>query len=391
MRWLDSPRWDWAMIALWGPVVAVAALAQAGVGLEHPWTGSDLSLSLTSLLLAAPLAIRVRQPMLATALVAVAIVVQDALGGSLGFASFVTVLLAAFSGGRHLPSRRAALVVVVLLAGVLVSMRSSLPHDAEELIFPLFYVSAATIIGSVVRRLASQAADLRLLNAALAAERDASARLAIANERMRLARDLHDVVAHTLTVVVVQSENAEQALDGADVTRAGAAVRAVQEAGRRGLADLRSMVRVLREPDAPDAVAGLAEVDALAAVMAGAGLDVVVRREGDLSRVPDAVGRELARVVQEALTNVVKHSAAGEAVVRLVGSTGEIVVTVEDPGPALASTFPSGRVGLRGMAERLAPHGGTVTSGPYGDGFRVCASVPLTRAADLQLVREVTR
>ena len=377
MRWRDASRLDWQMIALWGPVVAVAALNQAGVGLENAWTGSSLALSLTSVLLAGPLLLRVERPSWAATLVAGAIVAQEALGGSLGLASFIAVLLVAYSGGRHLPTRRAALVVGVLLAGVLVAMRSSLPQDGDELVFPLFYISSTTIIGGVVRRLARQAADLTRLNAAIAAERDANARLAVAHERLRLARDLHDVVAHTLTVVVVQSENAEQALEGHEPARAGAALRVVQEAGRRGLTDLRSMVRVLREPGVPDAEPGLAEIEALAAVMSSAGLDIVVRREGDLGGVPPVLGRELARVTQEALTNVVKHSAAGEALVRITGDDGHVTLVVEDPGPALSSGLPSGGVGLCGMAERLAPHCGTVTSGASGEGFRVEARVPV--------------
>lgn len=381
MRWRGSARPDWQLIAQWGPVVAIAALSQAGVGLENPWAGSSLALSLTSVVLAAPLLLRIEHPLWAATLVAGALVVQDALGGSLGFASFVAVLLVAYSGGRHLPTRRAVLVVGVLLVGVLVAMRASLPQDFDELVFPLFYISITTIVGSVVRHLARQAADLTRLNATLAAERDATARLAVARERLRMARDLHDVVAHTLTVVVVQSENAEQALEDDDPSRALAAVRAVQESGRRGLADLRSMVRVLREPNAPEAEPGLAEIEALAAVMADAGLDIVVRREGDLGNVPPVLGRELARVAQEALTNVVKHSAAGEAVVRLIGDDGHVILVVEDPGPAFASELPSGGVGLRGMAERLAPHGGTVTSGGFGRGFRVEARVPVTGAA----------
>src|SRR5690606_24264385 len=105
---------DWPAISLWGPVVAIAALSQAGVGLENPWAGSSLALSVTSVLLAVPLLLRLKHPLWAAALLAAAVVVQDALGGSLGFASFVAVLVAAYSGGRHLPPLRAVLVVGVL-------------------------------------------------------------------------------------------------------------------------------------------------------------------------------------------------------------------------------------------------------------------------------------
>jgi signal transduction histidine kinase len=366
-------------MARWGPAVAVAVLAQTRLGLSSPWTGSDLSLTFTSLAVAAPLAIRTTHPLLAAAGLALALVAQDAVGDSLGFASFVAVLVASYSAGRHARPRRAVLGAAVVLVGVLVAMRESAVAQPDELVFPLFYISAAAAIGGVIRRLAQQSTDLRRLNAALAAERDATARLAVANERMRLARDLHDVVAHTLTVVVVQAENAEEAIDGQEPERARAAVRTVQEAGRRGLADLRSMVRVLRETERPGAEPGLAEVEALAALMAGAGLVVTVRREGDLAGVPDGIGRDLARLVQEALTNVVKHSAAEEALVHLTVRDGWVEATVEDPGPALASDIPSGGLGVDGMAERLAPYGGSVSAAPCSDGFRVHARVPLVR------------
>ena len=137
------------------------------------------------------------------------------------------------------------------------------------------------------------------------------------------------------------------------------------------------MVRVLRDADGSSTDPGLAEVETLAAVMAGAGLEVTVRREGDLSAVPDDVGRELFRLVQEALTNVVKHSAATSAVVTLRGSGSEVEVAVTDPGPALGSGLPSGTHGITGMAERLTPYGGTLDAAPDGHGFRVHARVPL--------------
>lgn len=377
MRWPGLPRWDWPALARWGPVVGVAALAQTRLGLSSPWTGSDLALTATGLAVASPLAIRATHPVLASACLGLALVVQDLVGDSLGFASFVAVLVASYSVGRHAPVRRTVLGVAVVLVGVVVAMRESLVATPDELVFPLFYVSAAAAVGGVVRRLTQQSTDLRRLNAALAAEREATARLAVANERVRLSRDLHDVVAHALTVVVVQAENAEQALDSGEPARAGDAVRTVQAAGRRGLVDLRSMVRVLRDADRAGSEPGLAEVEALAVVMAGAGLDVTVRRHGDLSIVPVDVGRDLARVVQEALTNVVKHSGAKEAVVHLAVRDGGIEATVQDPGPALASTIPSGGLGVDGMGQRLAPYGGTVVAGASGEGFRVHARVSL--------------
>lgn len=381
MGWPTGGRRDWEAVALWVPVVAVAGLSQAGVGLEEPWMGSDLALAVVSLLLAAPLALRRWRPLATAGVVAAAVPVQDALGGSLGFATFFAVLVSAYAAGRHAQWRATVAGAGLLLAGIVVAMGEALHGQAPELIFPVFYVSAAAVLGAVVRRLTAQAVELRRLNVALARERDATARLAVANERMRLARDLHDVVAHTLTITVVQAEECEEAL-ASDPERARTAARRVQEAGRRGLAELRSMVRLLREGDHPVDEPGLSDLETLAAVLAGAGLEVEVRRSGDLSRVPAEVDRHLFRVAQEALTNVVRHSGARSAVVAVDGSATVIELTVSDPGPALAAGdggLPPGGHGLAGMGERLAPLGGAVAAGPHdGGGFRVTARVALT-------------
>ncbi|UMG91517.1 histidine kinase [Nocardioides sp. TF02-7] len=357
-------------------------MSQTRLGLEEPWTGSDLALAATGLGLGLPLLLRRARPLAAAALVAVALPVQDALGGSLSFGSFVAVLVATYSLGRTGPLRTTVLGVGVVLVGVVTAMREALPEDLAELVFPFFYTSAAAGLGAVVGRLADQAAALRRLNEALEREREATTRLAVAGERIRLARDLHDVVAHTLTVAVVQAETCEEAIAD-DPARARAAAREVQEAGRRGLADLRSMVRVLRDADAPAGEPGLADLETLAAVMGGAGLDVVVRRRGDVAaaRLPAQVGRQLFRVVQEALTNTVKHSAAAEAVVTIAASGDDVELTVTDPGPALGTGLPSGGHGLAGMAERVAAHGGRVEAGPHGAGFRVRVTVPVREGA----------
>jgi signal transduction histidine kinase len=374
MRWVAGA--EWRTLVTWAPVVAVAVMSQAGIGLESAWSGSDAGLALTSALLAGPLLVRATRPLLTAALVGGALVVQVQLGGSLHFASFIAVLTASYAVGRHAAGRRTAMGVVMLLLGVVVAMRSSLPEDADELVFPLFYVSAAAVLGSVVRRQARQAAELRGLNEALVRERDALDRLVIATERLRLARELHDVVAHTLTVAVIQAEACEEAVAD-DPERAREAARQVQAAGRRGLADLRGLVRVLRDAGAPADDPGLDDLDALAAVMAGAGLEVDVAREGDLSGLAPELERELYRIVQEALTNVVKHSTARSVRVVVSRRGPDVELEVVDPGPAVQAQVTSGGHGLAGMTERLAPFAGRVTAGADRGGFRVQVSVPV--------------
>jgi len=371
MRWVAGSE----MRAL-APVVAVAVLSQTGIGLESEWSGSDAGLALTSALLAGPLLVRNTRPVLTAAMIGAALVVQVELGGSLHFASFIAVLVASYAVGRHCTGGGAAAGVLTLLVSVVVSMRHTLPEDAAELVFPVFYVTAATVLGSVVRRQARQAADLRRLNEALLREREALDRLAVANERLRLARELHDVVAHTMTVAVIQAEACEDAFED-DPERAREAARQVQAAGRRGLADLRGLVRVLRDAEAPVDDPGLADLDALASVMAGAGLEVEVAREGNLRGLSPRLERELYRIVQEALTNVVKHSAATSVRV-LVGRNGaHVEVEVVDPGPAVRTLAPSGGHGIAGMVERLTPFGGRVTAGQDNQGFRVHVAVPV--------------
>ncbi|WP_194288566.1 sensor histidine kinase [Ornithinicoccus halotolerans] len=379
---LTRPRtWDWDAITLWLPVIGVAAVSQTKLGLEEPWTGSDAVLALTSLMQAAPLVARRRYPLVTAALIAVALPVQEVLGGALSFGSFVAVLVATYSVGRHASARAALLGAGLILLGLMLGTRDRFPEDAPELVFPLFYVSAATVIGAVVKRLSEQARQLWELNQALARERDATARLAVAGERMRLSRDLHDSVAHTLTVAVVQAENCELAIDN-DPLAAKSAAMAIQEAARRGLSELRSVLRVLRDPEAPIGASGLADLGLLATVVSESGLDVELQFRGDSSTVPADVGHQLFRVAQEALTNVMKHSATKTATVHVAITDTVVELSVTDTGPSLTRGLASGGHGVTVMAERLADLGGEVAAGPYQSGYRVRACVPLTHRVE---------
>lgn len=378
MRWR---RWDWDAITLWAPVIGVAAVTQAKLGLEEPWIGSDAVLALTSLLQAGPLLARRRYPLVTAALIAVALPVQELLGGALSFGSFVAVLVAAYSVGRHAVAREAALGAAVVLLGVVSGTRDQFPEDAPELIFPIFYVSAATMIGAVVKRLSEQARTLAELNRALARERDATARLAVAGERMRLSRDLHDSVAHTLTVAVVQAENCELQIDE-DPLAAKSSALAIQDSARRGLSELRSVLRVLRDPEAPVGASGVDDLGLLATVVSESGLEVDLEVEGDTSMIPEDTGREIFRVAQESLTNVMKHSATKTVKVSLEITDGIVEMSVTDPGPSLSRGLAASGHGLTVMAERVAGLDGLVTSGPHESGYRVHVRVPLPTAVN---------
>ncbi len=360
----------------WAPVVAVGAISSSGLGLEDDWTGSDLGLAVIALGLALPLAMRRRLPMTTAAVVGAVLVAQVVVGGSLHFGAFLAVLVTAFAVGRWtIGFRRFLLGAALILAGVLGATIESVVSAPGETIIPLFYVGAAATLGQVVRRLAEQAERLTRLNTALARERDTSARLAVAAERMRLSRELHDSVAHTLTVTVVQAEAAEAAL-AEHPERARDGLRRIQDAGRRGLADLRGTLRVLRSPAEPGG-GSLRDLTALTTLLAESGIEVAVQVGADVDALPEELSTDLFRIVQESLTNVVRHSAATTATVTIDRSPeGALSLLVTDPGPALASELPPGGHGLQGMSERVAVYGGTVTAARDGGGWTVRVDVP---------------
>ena len=362
----------------WLVVLAVAAVASTGLGLEQPWDGSGVSLAVVGLALALPLAVRRTRPVLSSVLVGAALVAQAWLGGTVGFGSFLAGLVAIFSVGRHVVRARDALLgALPVLAGGAVAMGSSIGEAPAEVFFPLFYTSAAWGLGRALRVLEQRSAQLRRYNEVLARDQQTTARLAVAGERIRLARELHDVLAHTVMVMVWQAEEAEELLDSPERSRAS--LRNVQEAGRRGLSELRRLIDVLREDQLDLPAPELSELPALTSLLSGSGLDVSLSLDVPASVVlPPGLGNAVYRLVQEALTNVLRHSHADSVTVRVHVSGRVLRCSVLDPGPRRPVPRPGSGHGLVGMQERLAPYGGTVVVGEDGTGYRVTTEVPLS-------------
>jgi signal transduction histidine kinase len=244
--------------------------------------------------------------------------------------------------------------------------------DVADLAVGYFVGITCWVVGDTVRRQRVDAARAE-------ARRVDEARRAVADERVRIARDLHDVVAHHLSVIVVQAEAAQEVL-AADPERAGSAMAAVADTARTALGELRRVLGVLRSDSTLVPQPDLGGVDELVESVRQAGLAVEVRTEGDPCPVPGVVGLTAYRVVQEALTNVLRHASAHRAVVALdFAGTGELVVTVIDDGRghATGSGRPGGH-GLAGMRERVAVLGGRLDAGPRAEGgFAVRAHLPL--------------
>ncbi|MFI7544927.1 sensor histidine kinase [Actinoplanes sp. NPDC049599] len=291
-------------------------------------------------------------------------------------------LLALYTVAAH-RTVRAVVAAVVILDAVWLYAGLRGGQDAGLTLLTQILVWPAVIcwLGSRTRRLAELTAQLRREQA----ERE---RRAVNDERIRIARELHDVVAHHMAVVSVQAGLAWYALD-ADRETARTALAAVLETGGQAQEEMRRLLALLREapPDGAGAVgaeatsAGLARLPELVDRVRGAGLAVELSVIGTERPLPRGVDVCAYRVAQEALTNVLKHTRQARTTVTVRYEPDQLVVQVRDTGPAPAASRGAGGHGLRGMSERAALYGGTLEVGPDpGGGFGVLLTLPIRYA-----------
>jgi signal transduction histidine kinase len=211
-------------------------------------------------------------------------------------------------------------------------------------------------------------------------EREERARSAVAEERARIARELHDVVGHSVSVMTVQASGVRRLLRP-DQEREREALLIVERTGREALAEMRRMVGVLRRPEEAPALAPQPSLDHLSRLVEQAreaGLPVELRIEGEASQLPAGVDLTAYRLVQEGLTNVVKHAQATRAEVLVNYGESDLEVTVRDDGRGVGNGDGGGH-GLVGMRERVSVYGGELDAGPQpGGGYRLRAKLPLT-------------
>jgi signal transduction histidine kinase len=246
-------------------------------------------------------------------------------------------------------------------------------------------IGAAWLLGHFVGDRHVYAARLEERTADLERAREELARRAVAEERLRLARELHDVVAHAMSVIAVQSGVGAHVADSRP-EEVGEALAAIEATSRAALTELRRLLGVLRQDSEVQAsltpVPGLANLDSLLAEVGKVGLAVRVRVEGTPLQLPAGVDLSAYRIVQEALTNVVKHAGPAHAQVTIGYRDQEVTVEVTDDGRGAVPPASDGRVetghGLIGMRERVAAFNGDLEAGPRpGGGFRVAARLPL--------------
>lgn len=294
------------------------------------------------------------------------------------------VLVTLYTAAVRLP-RRAAVISLGLaeaLLAVLLWAGPSFPGLPSWAQFSAL-LAGAWFLGDIVRRSQRAAADHARRAVELEQAREDLARLAVNAERLRIARELHDVVAHSMSVIAMHAGSGRLAARR-DPEAARKALEVVEESSRDALAEMRRLVTVLRDVDeAAPALApapGLADVHQLLAQVAAAGVDVDVHAEGDLAAVPDGVSLAAYRIVQEALTNVVRH--VGPTRVRLTVAVDDdrVWLEVSDHGGRRVTTAavpPGTGHGTVGMRERATLYGGELSIGPGTDGgWRVAGWLP---------------
>jgi len=216
--------------------------------------------------------------------------------------------------------------------------------------------------------------------------REEEARRRASEERLNIARELHDVLAHHISLMNVQAGVALHLMEKKP-EQAQIALTAIEAASREAMGELRSVLNILnpRTEPAPRApVPSLSRLDGLVGQAAAAGIDVQTRIDGEPRPLPAPLDAAAYRIVQEALTNVVRHARAAHATVRIGYSPCELTLQIEDDGQGgVAKATPSGGNGIRGMRERVNALGGDLEAAPLpGRGFRVCARLPDARSPD---------
>jgi signal transduction histidine kinase len=365
-----------------GVVVVGAALTASHAGSETI-PGPRWLVAALPLLVNLPMLWRRGHPLLAWALVVGGIDLQAVASGNSaeGIEYIYAFGVGAYSVAAYADRRRALAGLVVGLAayGLYALEDHDIQSGAVDALwaggFFALYLVACWLAGVFVHGRREQA-----LLAARAEALEREGRTAVAEERARMARELHDIVSHNLSVVVLQAAGARARANGhgADVTT----LEKIERSGRDALVEMRRLLGVLREEDAAAELApqaGIAQLHALVAGVREAGLEVELAVEGDCDGLPAAVELSAYRIVQEALTNALKHAVGAHARVCVRREPGALTIDVDDDGAAPVAGAPAGAGrGLIGMRERVALFGGELRAGPRAEGgFAVQARLPL--------------
>lgn len=363
-----------AVADLLGAAVLVAATQVEVWSVHTRIEGSLLWQHFAFLLMTGAVAFRRTAPLVATLVCSAGLGLQTALGEAPVVGGFVAMLVVLVSLGYY-ASRRIGLV------GLAVMLSSVVSYDlvADTLV-------VGDLVGNTMIAVLAWGAGRALrvsLDRRIEAElsRDRFAREAVVAERGRIARDLHDSVAHALTVMTLQAGAARERSESSLVAEA---LASIERGGREAMQDMHRFLRLLGDNNGHDEAPGLADLPELVDRTRGLGTEVGLAVEDGVRDVPVSISATVYRVVQEGLTNAVKHSAASHVDVAVRRDGAGLVVTVEDDGtreprPAM----PSGGHGLAGLQERVDLFGGCLTAGAGTSGWKLEATIPLAAKAEL--------
>jgi signal transduction histidine kinase len=359
--------------------LGLAALCLLQVTVVYPIASTGVGV-LVALATTLPVAWRRTNPVAATVAASLAWVIPT--DGYL-FVGYVVAFLLYYSLAAYIGPART--VVAVAAVGVVLSVLSAAIRDdvVGEYFGALPAVVLPTITGRVVRRLREDADRLAELTVHLERERERAEHAAVAEERGRIARELHDVVAHGVSVIAIQADAAEAALDR-DPELARTPLRTIRSSAKQAMEEMRRLLDVLREDgDGGELLPqpGFGQVGELVEHARGAGVDVTLAVDGEPRPLAPGLDLSAYRIVQEGLTNVRKHAAGAPARVTVKWAPHELALEVRDSGPGGGSNG-SGGHGLVGMRERVRMHGGELHAGPVPEGgFAVRARLPIEERA----------
>jgi len=369
-----------------GDAAARAAKIAAGVAREAtPHIRPTVTWVTYSLIAAAflPLALRRRFPLSVLALVTAVTAYNDLRPGPPSLV-FLAPLIALYTVGT-LKSRRTLLVASAATMAVQVAITypnygtTTFWADAVRIVA---MVAVAAALGDATRNRRAYIAEVEQRAAEAERTREETTRRRVDEERLRIARELHDITAHSLSIIAVQSGTAAHVID-TNPAEARRSLDAIRRTAKSALEELRAMLGVLRSAeegvDAPLAPSpGLAGLDELIWPMAEAGVEVTLNVDSDIDDVPAVVEASAYRIVQEALTNIVRHAGPCSATIGVHRDGNTLVIEVVDTGSGPADSGPVTGHGLAGMRERAVALGGSFEAGPAaGRGFRVTARLPL--------------
>ena len=381
--------WSRGVDALICAAVLVSGLAEVLAPLGSRQGEGSLALSAVQVtVVGIALWWRRTRPLVTVAVVCAGLWLTDLLGPSyvLFYGQFVPIMVATFSVARHGVGRQpyvggAVTAATLLYADVFIEEL----QGTGEVIFHWGVLVVCWTLGSWQRVMAHHAETSRRRAVEIEVEAAERTLSAVLEERTRIARELHDIVAHSMSVMVVQAGAAEQVVAD-DPEHAREALRQIRQTGTGALAEMRRLLSVLREPDDVGPLApqpGLAAVEALVEEVRAAGLPITLTVSGEPRELPAGLDLTAFRIVQEALTNVRRHAAAASMVtVRLDFAGDNLRIDVRDDGPGAATAAGAGGGhGLIGMRERVQLYGGRLRAAALpGRGFQVTADLPLASA-----------